>query len=111
MAYDFRANQVRLNRIISSGSIPILIYPSSSAADLAGLSAGDVIMAVDGIRVTSQLDKQLASYVIGDSVNIHFFRRDELMQLSVKLLANQADQCTLTCNTEYKMLIEKWVLG
>jgi hypothetical protein len=36
MAYDFRANQVRLNRIISSGSIPILIYPSSSAADFAG---------------------------------------------------------------------------
>ena len=36
MAYDFRANQVRLNRIISSGSVPILIYPSSSAADFAG---------------------------------------------------------------------------
>jgi hypothetical protein len=36
MAYDFRANQVRLNRIISSGSIPIIIYPSSSAADFAG---------------------------------------------------------------------------
>ena len=36
MAYDLRANQVRLNRIISSGSIPILIYASSSAADLAG---------------------------------------------------------------------------
>lgn len=36
MAYDFRANQIRLNRIISSGSIPIYIYPSSSAADFAG---------------------------------------------------------------------------
>ena len=36
MAYDFRAQQVRLNRIISSGSIPILIYPSSSATDLQG---------------------------------------------------------------------------
>ena len=36
MAYDFRANQVRLNRIISSGSVPILIYRSSSAADFAG---------------------------------------------------------------------------
>jgi hypothetical protein len=36
MAYDFRANQIRLNRIISSGSVPILIYPSSSAADFSG---------------------------------------------------------------------------
>lgn len=36
MTFDFRANQVRLNKIISSGSIPILIYPSSSATDLQG---------------------------------------------------------------------------
>lgn len=36
MAYDFRANQVRLNRIISSGSIPIYIYPSSSATNFQG---------------------------------------------------------------------------
>jgi hypothetical protein len=33
---DFRADQVRLNSLISSGSTPILIYPSSSATDLAG---------------------------------------------------------------------------
>ena len=36
MTYDFRAQQVRLNRIISSGSIPILIYASSSTTDLQG---------------------------------------------------------------------------
>lgn len=36
MAYDFRANQIRLNRIISSGSVPIYIYPSGSATNLQG---------------------------------------------------------------------------
>jgi hypothetical protein len=36
MAYDFRANQIRLNKIISSGSVPIYIYPSSSATDFQG---------------------------------------------------------------------------
>ena len=36
MAYDFRANQIRLNRVISSGSVPIYIYPSGSATDLQG---------------------------------------------------------------------------
>lgn len=36
MTYDFRAQQIRLNRIISSGSIPILIYASSSTTDLQG---------------------------------------------------------------------------
>lgn len=36
MAYDFRAQQVRLTRIISTGSSPILVYPSASAADFEG---------------------------------------------------------------------------
>ena len=36
MTYDFRTQQIRLNRIISSGSIPILIYPSSSTTNLQG---------------------------------------------------------------------------
>ena len=36
MAYDFRANQIRLNRIVSSGSVPIYVYSSGSAADFQG---------------------------------------------------------------------------
>lgn len=36
MSFDFRADQVRTGRIISSGSSPLLIYPSSSASDLQG---------------------------------------------------------------------------
>ena len=36
MAYDFRANQVRLNRIISSGSA-IYVYASSSATNYQGV--------------------------------------------------------------------------
>lgn len=35
MAIDFRANQIRVNKIISSGS-SIIIYPSGAASDLAG---------------------------------------------------------------------------
>lgn len=36
MSFDFRADQLRVGRIISSGSLPLLIYPSSSAGNLAG---------------------------------------------------------------------------
>lgn len=36
MSFDFRADQTRTGRIISSGSLPLLVYPSSSAANLAG---------------------------------------------------------------------------
>ena len=81
------------------------------AADLAGLSAGDVIVAVDGLKVTAQLEKNLSTYAIGETVNIHFFRRDELMQLPIKLLASQPEQCTLIINNDYKAKVEKWILG
>jgi len=36
MSFDLRADQIRIGRIISSGSLPLLIYPSSSALNLAG---------------------------------------------------------------------------
>lgn len=61
MANDFRAQQVRLNRLIGSGS-SILVYPSSSASDLAGnftFSTGsvgtDVFLFVSGSSTAKTL--------------------------------------------------------
>lgn len=51
MAIDFRADQVRLNRLISSGSTPILIYPSSSASDLAGGQTAEFVTSSVGTDV------------------------------------------------------------
>jgi hypothetical protein len=51
MAIDFRADQVRLNRLISSGSTPILIYPSSSASDLSGGQTAEFITSSVGTDV------------------------------------------------------------
>ncbi len=52
----------------------------------AGLSAGDVLVAVDGLRVTgSNLDTLLGRYLPGAVVEIHAFRRDELLLTRVKL--------------------------
>jgi predicted metalloprotease with PDZ domain len=57
-----------------------------SAAQKAGLSAGDVLIALDGLRVTgSNLDALLSRYRAGDRVEIHAFHRDELRCFSVKL--------------------------
>lgn len=48
-------------------------------AQKAGLSAGDVLMALDGLRVTgANLDAMLGRYQPGAKVEIHAFRRDEL---------------------------------
>jgi predicted metalloprotease with PDZ domain len=57
-----------------------------SAAQKAGLSAGDVLIAIDGLRVTaSNLDALLGRYQPGATIEVHAFRRDELRQARVKL--------------------------
>ncbi|GIZ53508.1 M61 family metallopeptidase [Noviherbaspirillum aridicola] len=59
------------------------------AAHRAGLSAGDVLIAMDGLRVTaSNLDKLLSRYRVGDTVLLHAFRRDELIAFSTELMAD-----------------------
>jgi predicted metalloprotease with PDZ domain len=59
------------------------------AAHRAGLSGGDLLVALDGLRVTAtNLDKLLERYRIGDTVTLHAFRRDELMGFTAKLLAD-----------------------
>jgi predicted metalloprotease with PDZ domain len=55
-------------------------------AQAAGLSGGDVLVALDGLRVTAaSIDKQLARYQPGELVELHAFRRDELMTFTVRL--------------------------
>ncbi|SOY51495.1 M61 family metallopeptidase [Cupriavidus taiwanensis] len=66
------------------------------AAQAAGLSAGDLLVAVDGLRVApGQLDKLLARYRPGDRVELHAFRRDELQALPVTLAREPAAQYKL----------------
>ncbi len=66
------------------------------AAHLAGLSAGDVLAAVDGLRVSAaNLDVLLGRYRVGDRIGLHVFRRDELMHFDVVLAADQAPQISL----------------
>ncbi|MGZ8316514.1 MAG: M61 family metallopeptidase [Telluria sp.] len=58
------------------------------AAHRAGMSAGDVLVAVDGLRVAgspNSVDALLARYKVGDTVAVHAFRRDELMTFEVVL--------------------------
>ena len=56
------------------------------AASRAGLSAGDALIAIDGIKASAEL---LASILKrrepGDTVTVHAFRRDEFMSFAVTL--------------------------
>jgi predicted metalloprotease with PDZ domain len=65
-------------------------------AHRAGLSAGDMLMALDGLRANaSNLETLLKRYRMGDKVNVHAFRRDELMSFTATLAADDAPQFSL----------------
>jgi predicted metalloprotease with PDZ domain len=67
------------------------------AAHQAGVSAGDILIAVDGLRVSAtNLDSLLARYRIGDAVVLHVFRRDELMSFAGTFAADDIPQVTMT---------------
>ena len=66
------------------------------AAIKAGLAAGDVLIALDGLKVTpTSLEKILQQYKLGEEVEIHIFRRDELMVFRVKLQGPPVDTAEL----------------
>ena len=67
------------------------------AAHRAGLSGGDLLVAIDGLRVSAtNLDNLLGRYRVGDVVIVHAFRRDELLNFDVRLIADDAPQMELT---------------
>ena len=66
-------------------------------AQAAGLSAGDVLVALDGLKVNSgNLDKLLTRRLPGEEVEIHAFRRDELMRFEVILQEAPQDTAKLS---------------
>ncbi len=66
----------------------ILFCLIGSAAQKAGLSAGDIVVAVDQLRVdTATLALHLARYVPGDKITVHAFRRDLLLEFTLTLEA------------------------
>ncbi|MCF7993056.1 MAG: PDZ domain-containing protein, partial [Thiohalocapsa sp.] len=65
-------------------------------AQRGGLSAGDCIIAIDGLRTDrAGAEEQIRRAAIGEPLRIHAFRRDELMELSVVPEPAPADTCEL----------------
>lgn len=85
------------------------------AAHAAGLSAGDVLVALDGLRVTaSNLDALLARYRVGATLQLHAFRRDELLSFDLELMADAAPQVVLAAQAKPPASVKKrqqWLRG
>ncbi|HEY5308192.1 MAG TPA: PDZ domain-containing protein, partial [Casimicrobiaceae bacterium] len=70
-----------------------------SAASRAGLSAGDALIAIDGIKASAEsLAYILKRREPGDTVTVHAFRRDELLPFAVTLDAAPLDTAVLRLN-------------
>ena len=79
-----------------------------SPAQRAGLSAGDVLIAVDGLRMNAdKLPKVLERRRPGERVEIHAFRRDELRRFEVELAVAPADVVRLAVDAKAARSAEK----
>ena len=68
-------------------------------AERAGLAAGDVIVALDGLRAAPEvIERMLHTRHNGDVVAVHAFRRDELMSFALELGPAPADICWLAAS-------------
>ncbi|WP_085317860.1 M61 family metallopeptidase [Derxia lacustris] len=108
-AFAYGSADLPLDELLVSAGVQLTVKPASAAAlgiktraagadcviatayrggaaMTAGLSAGDVLVALDGRRVGhANLGTLLADYRVGDRVEITAFRRDRLLVRSVKL--------------------------
>lgn len=87
---------VNLGLRLAPSSTQVQTVFDASPAQAAGVAAGDVLVALDGLRVEVQeFDRLLSGYLPGDKVRLHVFRRDELMELLVTLAPRVADTWVL----------------
>jgi len=78
--------EVRLTQVLNAG-----------AARAAGLSAGDTLAAIGGLKVApATLDRLLARYRAGDRARVHAFRRDELIEADLVFAPPPRDTCVLS---------------
>jgi len=76
--------------------LAVLRVAEEGSLQTAGLSAGDVIIAVDGLKLNlAKIDNRLLRASPGDVLRIHAFRRDELNQFDVTLQAALEDTFVL----------------
>ena len=71
----------------------------------AGLSAHDVIIAIDGLKASSKLIEQYAKQ--SGSFTVHAFRRDELMQFEVNAAGSELTEVELKVEDQAKL--DRWL--
>ncbi|KPK38762.1 MAG: peptidase M61 [Gammaproteobacteria bacterium SG8_47] len=86
----------------------ILNVFDDGAAQAAGLAAGDIIIAIEGLKASqTNLGKLLQRHRPGERLRLHAFRRDELLAFSVILKAPPRDTAELSVMDEQTMTVQR----
>jgi len=92
---------IRVTRGINGGDAKVANVYEGGSGHRAGVSAGDQLVALDGIRIPATgPDGLLARYRNNDVAELHVFRRDELIRLSVRLKEDEAPQLALQAESK-----------
>ncbi len=76
--------------------VELLSVTNEGAAQRCGLIAGDVVIAVDGLKVSHHnIEQRIARLPLDKAITIHAFRRDELMEFSFTPQLAESDTCDL----------------
>jgi predicted metalloprotease with PDZ domain len=79
------------------GGLELTTLLDEGPAQRAGLNPGDVLLALDRLRVTERnLKKRLARFESGERVTATVFRGDELLEVGIVLRPAPLDSCHLT---------------
>ncbi len=97
----------------ADGGVLLAFVQHGGPAEAAGLSAGDLVVALDGLRVSSiNWEKRLLQHAVGDKISVYAFRRDEWLAFTCELAAAPLDTCVLTlpADAPARMQAEHWLL-
>ena len=77
-----------------NGREAIKFVEASSPAQIAGIDAGDELLAIDSMRVTAQnLSDRLKDYQPGDTIQVTVFHQEELRTCAVTLAQPRPNRC------------------
>ncbi|MEG2037197.1 MAG: trypsin-like peptidase domain-containing protein, partial [Ruthenibacterium sp.] len=78
---------------VTRPGVYVMTVNKGSAAEKAGLQAGDLIMSANGeaVTVSANITKVLDACAVGDTVEMQIIREDKVLTISVKLQERSAD--------------------
>lgn len=97
-----------------NGALKVQVVTTDTAAQRGGLSAGDIIVACNGLKAkSSTLTAELKSCQPGDTLKLHVFRGDRLLVLDIELLEPELTTCFLQqqkgATTEQQEWFNNWL--